>query len=228
MDESHAKAVNDTIGPVACRGCDLFEVCSLIDALPISSGLQRCPTLRTIARGDALYRAGAPAQHVYAIRKGIVKSATPMPNGTLRAIALHVPGEVLGRESITGGRYAHDVIALTPTMVCELPLKPYLRSDEALAPVRAGFEQLGRPKRASSGRLKGRVRERLLTFIEDLKARLESHGIGADGLALELRKRELAELLGAHAQTLGRVIDEMQPDGSVRLRGHYVLLQNVA
>lgn len=228
MDGSHGKAVNDTIGPVACRGCDLFEVCSLIDALPISSGLQRCPTLRTIARGDALYRAGTPAQHVYAIRKGIVKSATPMPDGKVRAIALHVPGEVLGRETIAGGRHLHDVVALTPTMVCELPLRPYLRSDEALAPVRAGFERLGLPKRAGSARRKGRVRERLETFIADLKTRLESHGIDAEGVALEIRRRELAEVLGVHTQSLGRVVEAMQPDGSVRLRGHHVILQKVA
>ena len=228
MDGSQSKAFDNTIGPVACRQCDLFEVCSLIDALPISSGLQRCPTLRTLARGEALYEAGAQAQHVYAIRKGVVKSTRPMPDGKKRIVALHVPGEVLGRESIAWSRYTHDAIAVTPVMVCELPIKPFLRSDAALAAVRSGFEQLGRAQRVAGARFNGRVRERLDAFIADLRARFRAHGLAAEDFSFALRRRELAELLDVHSQSLGRVVEEMQPDGSIRTRGHHVVLRKVA
>lgn len=227
MNGSH-EAIGSTLGPVACRACELFEVCSLIDALPISSGLQRCPTLRTIARGEALYQAGAAAQHVYAIRKGVVKSVMPTSDGAKRVVALHVPGEVLGRESIARSRHIHDVIAVTPVMVCELPLKPYLRPHAELASARAAFERLRIAKPASGARRGRRVRERLETFMADLGSRLRSRGIDAEGFAFEIRRRELAELLGVHTQSLGRVVEGMQPHKSICLCGYKVVFQNVA
>ncbi|NLG76114.1 MAG: Crp/Fnr family transcriptional regulator [Xanthomonadaceae bacterium] len=229
MDVAQSKAFDRSIGPVACRHCDLFEVCSLIDAMPISSGLQRCPTLRTVARGEALYEAGAPAQYVYAIRKGVVKSLRPMPDSKKRIVALHVPGEVVGREAIAWSRYTHDVIAVTPVMVCELPIKPFLRSDPVLARVRSGFEQLGRAQGSDSARRnKGHTRERLDAFIGDLRARFRAHGLAAEECSFALRRRELAELLNVSSHSLGRIMEDMQPDGPIRARGHRVVLQNVA
>ncbi len=227
MDGSH-ETVGCTLGPVACRACELFDVCSRIDALPISSGLQRCPTLRTIARGEALYHAGAAAQHVYAIRKGVVKSAVPTREGRKRVVALHVPGDVLGRESIARSRYTHEVVAVTPVMVCELPLEPYLRPNAELAPARAAFEQLRIAKPASSAWKARRVRERLETFMADLGSRLRSRGIDTEGFAFEIRRRELAELLGVHTQSLGRVVENMQPHKSIGLYGYKVVFQKVA
>jgi CRP/FNR family transcriptional regulator len=221
MGGSHDGSVDDAVGPVACRACDLFEVCALINALPIASGLQRCPTLRPLARGEVLYRAGTPARHVYAVRKGIVKSTATRASGRSYAITLHVPGEVLGRESVVRGCHAHDVIAVTPAMICELPLEPYLQSHQELGPLRAGIERLG-PLHTDSAGMKGGMRERLDAFVAELKARLRSRGIEPD-FALDLRKRELAELLGLRA--LGRAGQRMQRAGSIRLQGHRVVLQ---
>jgi hypothetical protein len=70
--------------------------------------------------------------------------------------------------------------------------------------------------------MKGGMRERLDAFVAELKARLRSRGIEPD-FALDLRKRELAELLGLRA--LGRAGQRMQRAGSIRLQGHRVVLQ---
>jgi CRP/FNR family transcriptional regulator len=221
MGGSHGGNVDEAVGPVACQACDLFGVCAPINALPVASGLQRCPTLRPLARGEVLYRTGTPARHLYAVRKGIVQSTAARTNGRRYAAALHVPGEVLGRESVVQGFHTHDVVAVTPAMICELPLEPYLQPHRDLAPLRAAIERLG-PVRAGSVARKGGMRERLEAFIAELAAKLRSRGIDT-GFAVELRKRELAELLGLRA--FGRAGQSMQRGGSIRLHGHRVVLQ---
>lgn len=209
------------IGPVACRSCDLFEVCTAIDALPAASGLPRCPTLRVVEAGEVIYSAGTPAQHVYALRKGFMKSERTDDAGK-RVVDLHIPGEVIGGEGIHNGRYTGTVKAMTDVMVCELPFR-----DIASWPspsLHTALAALGNPKRSSFTRRPQRARDRLNGFARDLVSRLRSHGLASAEIAIDMRRYELAEMLDVGIDALRRAL-EHQASGKVEIRGKQVVVR---
>jgi CRP/FNR family transcriptional regulator len=192
------------LGPVACRSCDLFEICCVIDALAGASALQRSPVLRHVGPGETIYRAGDPAENIYAIRKGFAKSERTAGEGRTRVIALHVPGEVLGADSIRAGRYTNDVVAVSPATLCELAVKPLLGATQGASALRDGLEVLMTSARDRSEHPSGSVEERLEGLELTLMKRIQAHGLRTDGLCLKLPKQAVADLLGVHVDSLRR------------------------
>jgi CRP/FNR family transcriptional regulator, anaerobic regulatory protein len=192
------------LGPVACRSCDLFEICCVIDALPGASALHRSPSLRTVGPGEKIFRAGDIVEYVYAIRKGFVKSERTAADGRTRVIALHVPGEVLGTDSVRAGYYADDVVAVSPATLCQLPLKPLLGSSQGASVLREGLELLMTSTHEEPEHHSGSVEERLERLEHTLMKRMQAHGLPTKGLCLTLPKQAVADLLGVHVDSLRR------------------------
>jgi CRP/FNR family transcriptional regulator len=215
-------SVGEPIGPVACRSCDLFQICAAIETLPASSGLPRCPTLRVVEIGETLYAAGDPAHHIYALRKGMVKSECSAPDGTKRIVALHVPGEVVGEEGIRAGRYINTVIALTPAMVCELPFRSIANCDSES--LQLGLAALTEPKHALALRRPRRAQHRLDNFARDLVARLQSHGVAPRELALGIARYELADLLGISIDSLRRALQQGSGHNAITVKGKHLVV----
>jgi CRP/FNR family transcriptional regulator len=114
----------ERVGPIACRACDLNAICRIAGLIAYAGGRPRQSTgaLRAIRPGAALYRAGAPAHALYAIRLGTIKLARVTLEGEEHIVSFHTPGEVLGLEAFSQAGYACDAIALETVQACELPL----------------------------------------------------------------------------------------------------------
>lgn len=194
----------NALGPVACRECDLFEICCVIDALPGVFAHQRSALLRSVGPGETIYRAGDPAKSIYAIRKGFAKSERTAEDGRTRVIALHVPGEVIGTESVQAGHYTHDVVAVSPATLCELPIKPLVESKEGASVLSDGLQLLIGVSREAPPPLSGAVEERLARLELAVMTRMQAHGIASKGLCLNLPRQEVADLIGVHVDSLSR------------------------
>lgn len=215
-------SVAESIGPVACRSCDLFQVCAAIDALPASLDLPRCPTLRVLEAGEVLHTAGTAANHVYALRKGMLKSERVAPHGDDRIIQLHVPGEVLGEEGMRAGRYMSTVKAITPVMVCELPFRDIAKRGSLS--LQAGLFALADSKPAPASRRPGRAQDRLHNFARDLVRRLHAHGVTPAEIALEIPRYELAEMLGISIDSLRRALNHTEPASAIKVQGKQLIV----
>src|SRR5436190_802106 len=71
-----------------------------------------------VRAGSTLFQSGAPAGSLYAIRKGMFKTV----DADGRVLALHIPGEVLGKEAFSTDTYACNAVALQSSVCCELPV----------------------------------------------------------------------------------------------------------
>jgi CRP/FNR family transcriptional regulator, anaerobic regulatory protein len=212
------------LGPVACRSCDLFEICCVIDALPGASALQRCPSLRTVGPGEKIFRAGDPVESVYAIRKGFAKSERTAADGRARVIALHVPGEVLGTDSVRAGFYADDVVAVSPATLCQLPLKPLLGSSQGASVLREGLELLMTSTREEPKHASGPVEQRLERLELSVMKRMQAHGLPTKGLCLKLSKQAVADLLGVHVDSLTRSLKRRRTKWTRKIDDAFSLL----
>lgn len=220
-------ADHETPGPIACRSCELNEVCRLCGLIALEGNRARQPigALRNVAAGAALFRAGAPAHSLYAIRQGLLKAVSVTADGDERVLAVHTPGEVLGLEAFSLGSYAHDAIAVQPAVCCELPLP--LLGDRGARVHELGAALVRLLSRAVAPRpdlARGSARQRVTAFLLDLAARLEERGFDGRRFALGLSRQELSNLLDTRIETVSRTIQRLHRERAIQVCGGSVQL----
>lgn len=228
-----AEAARDCerIGPIACRNCDLNTICRITGLIAYDGGRPRQPTgaLRAIRSGAALYRAGAPAHALFAIRQGTIKLTRVTREGDECIISFHTPGEVLGLEAFSQASYACDAIALEAVQVCELPL-PRLNDCPAQAVELAAelVRLLSRTTALPREFARGSARERVTNFLLDLSRRLASRGLDPMRIKLSMSRLEIANLLDTRIETVSRVLQQLHREQAILVRGNRVRLLTLA
>jgi CRP/FNR family transcriptional regulator len=227
--KSRTAAGRERTGPVACRACDLNEICRLTGLIAFEGGRSRHSTgaLRAIRAGSPVFRSGAPAHALYAVRQGMIKTTRVTADGDERIVGFHAPGEVLGLEAFSMGAYACDAIALEPSVCCEVPLPLgeetcYVR-ELSTAVVRL-LSQAAAPKLNLT---RGSARQRVTNFLVDLAERLEKRGFDAQQLRLSMSRQEIANLLDTRIETVSRTLQQMNRERAIQVRGSNVSLLNL-
>src|SRR4051812_137979 len=83
-------------------------------------------SMRRIAQGDFLFRAGEPFQALYLLQEGFVKIVQSATDGAQRICGFFVRGELIGAKSIGHSMYQCDAVALDDCCVWELPYSSVL------------------------------------------------------------------------------------------------------
>lgn len=218
-------------GPIACRSCDLNEICRLSGLIALEAGRSRAATgmLRTLEPGASLFRAGAPGVAIYALRQGLLKSVRLTAEGEERVLGLHTPGDVLGLESFGLRTYAHDVIAVQPVVCCELRLSTLVEESARVRELGTALVQLlSRATEPRSHLAYGSVRHRVTAFILDLAQRLERRGLASRRFSIGLSRQELADLLDTRIETVSRMMQQLNREGAIKVAGNSVKLLTLA
>jgi CRP/FNR family transcriptional regulator len=217
-------------GPVACNACDLNEICRLTGLLALDGGRPRqaTGTLRAVQPGAHLYRAGAPATALYAVRQGLLKIVHVTADGDEHTLGLATPGEVIGLESFSGGTYATDTIALQPVVCCELPLSMLEHGTRVREIAAALLRLLSRATAPKLEQARGSIRARVVQFLLDFSARLERRGLDGRHFMLGLSRREIADLLDARIETVSRMMQRLHREQAIHVRDNSVTLLGLA
>jgi CRP/FNR family transcriptional regulator len=212
--------------PIACRSCDLNEVCRLCGLIALESGgKKQSGALRSVEPGGSLLRSGTPAQSIYAIRQGMVKTVRVTAEGDEAVLDIHTPGEVLGLEGFGTGSYSCDAIAVGRVVCCELPL-PSLGEQSARASQlsMALLRLMSRAVRPRVPATRGPVRQRVVSFLLDLAQRLAQRGLNGRQFSLGVSRQELANLLDARLETISRQIQQLHRERAIHIKGNLVTL----
>ncbi len=214
---------NAAPGPVACESCDLAEICKILD-----NASNRLPTgrFRSVRAGEVLYRAGARAESLFAIRKGMLKRTALDRNNRMRLLAIHVPGDALGIEGLDCGSYANDTTALTPTICCELPREAFSKENLVRVPELSFALDRLRNRLQAPGRdlTCGSLAQRAKLFYCDLAQRLLERGSNPRRLAIEITREEMGSLFGRGVDSLRRALKRLSREGVIQLDGTTVRL----
>lgn len=208
----------EPLGPVACAECDLAHICAaLANARTSREGSRPCSVLRSVRAGEHLYRRGDPASAFFAVRKGLIKLSHRGELAVTDTATLKLPGETLGLEAFGGGIYADEAVALTPTICCELPISilDETQADREILDS-AIIRLLANSLEVRPTQLTGKVADRVHWYLNDLKRRLESHGIPKNRL-LPLSQEEIAALLDVHPKSAQRELQRLQSHGFIQL-----------
>lgn len=217
---------------IACEACDLWAICRS-QRPPASPGPgtrdRRASCAQRLPAAAYLFRAGRPARAVYGVRQGTLKTVRISPDGEERVVAFHLPGDVVGLESLCAGHHSGDVIALEPSALCELPvarLQGWLTEMPELARSMlqllsgAVTEAWNRPEHT-----RGAVWQRVEGFIGDLSVRLERRGLDGRHLWLSMSRTDIASYLDLRIETISRTLRQLREANRIHLRGRHLVLQ---
>jgi CRP-like cAMP-binding protein len=177
---------------------------------------------RAIARGDAIFRAGAAGDDVVVVLSGRIKLVAYGADGREVLLAMRGPGELLGEMAALGGiRRTASAVAVDDDVevgrLSAADLRDFLRehADAALVLIRMLVTRLAEADRdridLCTQDSVGRVAKRLIELASD-------HGAASERgtrIELPLSQDELASWTGATRETVARALRLMRQLGWV-------------
>jgi CRP/FNR family cyclic AMP-dependent transcriptional regulator len=208
----------------------LFEGLSLEQLTPLAEGAR----VRSLVRGESLWQVGDPANEIYVVRTGEVKSYIVDADGDEVLELLHGPGMTFGepgyfaveRNRVVGG------MAVTASVVIRLDrrdLDPFMVQypqikDRALEGLAAVARWYGAVVMVLQRRP---LRERILHKLLDL-----AHPVpgSTDGTAITtpISQSTLASMTGVSRENVNRALAGLMSDGTIRRDGSRYVLADVA
>ncbi|MEG3115063.1 fumarate/nitrate reduction transcriptional regulator Fnr [Salinicola sp. 4072] len=209
-----------------CRTCSLSSLC-----LPLALNTQAMEDFDAIirrraplVRGEVLCRQGEPFTQIFAVRSGSFKQVVLDQDGEEQISHFHLPGELMGLESIEEGSHAGFIIALERSTACEIPFHQLDALAERMPELR---NQLYRSMSRIMGDEHRLIRlltcksadERMASFLLDLARRFERYGYSPERFRLPMSRTDIGNYLGLALETVSRILGRLQQQSLIALDG---------
>jgi CRP/FNR family transcriptional regulator len=210
---------------VACSSCNLRELCMPVGMSP--EQMERLDavvaTRRSVARGDALFRAGEGFAALYAVRTGFFKTCISSEDGRDQVTGFQMAGELLGLDGIGTDRHTCDAVALEDSQVCVIPYHQLEDLSRELSDLQRHFHKImSREIVRDHGVMlllgSMRAEERLAAFLLNLTQRLRTRGFSSSELVLRMTREEIGSYLGLKLETVSRAFSKFQDDGVLEVK----------
>ena len=220
---------------VACKDCSLFELCLPVGIDP--DDLDRLDKIikrrRPLARGQHLFHAGDKMRAIYAVRSGSVKTYTPTEDGHEQVTGFHLPGELVGLDSINTGNHPCAAVALETSSFCEIPFDRLQElSDGVPSLQRQLLRILSREIQQDHELLtligKRSAEERLAAFLISLSTRVEQRGFSPHEFQLSMSRNDIGNYLGLAVETVSRLFSRFQEQNLLQVQRKQVRLRDLS
>jgi len=199
----HAHRSSETVlgGPDNC----LFAGCPELIGAKLSYG-----------RDEEIYGEAEPAEFVYKVVSGAVRTHKLLSDGRRQIGAFHLPGDLFGFESSSTHRLTAEAVADTVVLVFKRRTVEHFAAREI---------QVSRQLLALTARnldhaeehmlLLGRktAAEKVATFLLEMDGRMQPSG----AISLPMTRRDIADYLGLTLETVSRTISQLQAEGTLEL-----------
>jgi CRP-like cAMP-binding protein len=188
-----------------------------------TAGFGRTEVFRT---GATIYSQEDPADYVYQVSAGIVRTTKLASDGRRVVRGFHVPGEIFGTEG--GGAYTCSAEAVCDTYLVRLSrarLDTVAAYDRAVGQELLSWLLLNGDHVAQRLLLLGRgsAIEKLAYFLLDLAERLSVHR----RLEVPMSRSDIGDYLGLSSETVSRTFTTLREKGLISLDGRFVMLLDV-
>lgn len=182
-------------------------------------------TNRILRRNEHLIHAGDPVKHAYVVVSGVLKSYINYENGDSQVLGFHIPGDIIGFESLTNARSFCGVLALDTSSVRRLEIVGETTSQALIESMHSEIQRLTRQlhlERECS------TAARLATFLLDYSQSQAERGYSRHEFILPMGRRDLAGYLGLATETLSRVFSRFRDQGILRVSTNHVTILDPA
>jgi len=215
---TNSSTVSRKIAPLPCATTDRFDV--------LTGYADIVATEFTYRKDEEIYGEDEPAEYVYQVIRGAVRSYKLLSDGRRQIGAFHLPGDVFGLESGATHRLATEAILdTTLRLVKRASLERAAQSDVRVArslwSITAGELRHAENHMLLLGRKT--AMERVATFLLEMDGRLARTGM----IALPMCRRDIGDYLGLTLETVSRALSELQQQGVLGLSGaRQIVLRN--
>lgn len=218
---------------LGCQNCGLANICLPGDDK--SAVLTDDKIIRhnhQFERGQHIYRINDEFKTVYAIRTGSVKTYTSIDTGQEQVTGFHLPGEMLGLDSISTNYHTESAVALESCIICEIPfvrLESLSHKNPALqhALLFALSEEIQYDHRQLTLVSRMSAESRLATFLLTISQNFQSRELSATDFYLSMTRTDIANLLGLAVETISRLFSQFQDRGYLLVERRHIVLRDI-
>jgi CRP/FNR family nitrogen fixation transcriptional regulator len=177
-------------------------------------------------KDEEIYGEDEPAEYVYQVIRGAVRTYKLLSDGRRQIGAFHLPGDVFGLESGMAHRLAAEaIIDTTVRLVKRRSLKQAAGVDVQVArklwTMTAGDLRHAEDHMLLLGRKS--AMERVANFLLEMDRRLAVAGM----MALPMCRRDIGDYLGLTLETVSRVLSQLNGEGVLGFSGaRQIVLRN--
>jgi CRP-like cAMP-binding protein len=190
-----------------------------------AGALELMGALMPFARNSEIYGENEPADYLYKVVSGAVRSYKVLVDGRRQIGGFYLPGDIFGLE--TGEEHTFSAEAITDCRIVVI-------KRSALVALAARDNEMARQMWELTARELHRAQDRMLVLIKSAQERvagflLEMAARAADGGAVELpmSRQDIADYLGLTIETVSRTLTQLEKSAAIELpTSRRILLRN--
>jgi CRP/FNR family transcriptional regulator, nitrogen fixation regulation protein len=194
---------------------------NMLGALGMASASNPTMTLNefTYKKGTEIYGEKEPADYVYQVKSGAVRSYKLLSDGRRQIGAFHLVGDIFGLENSSEHRFtAEAIVDTTVRLVKRRSLEMVAESDAMVARNLLSMTTNNLQHAEDHMLLLGRKTslERVAAFLLEMDKRLTAAGV----MALPMCRRDIADYLGLTLETVSRALSRLHELGILGFIGN--------
>jgi CRP/FNR family transcriptional regulator, nitrogen fixation regulation protein len=170
-------------------------------------------------KGTEVYGEKEPADYVYQVKSGAVRSYKLLSDGRRQIGAFHLTGDIFGLENGSEHRFtAEAIVDTTVRLVKRQSLEMVAESDAMVAKNLLSMTTSNLQHAEDHMLLLGRKTslERVAAFLLEMDKRLTAAGV----MALPMSRRDIADYLGLTLETVSRALSRLHELGVIGFIGN--------
>jgi len=182
---------------------------------PLAGAIEMMGAPMTFGRNSEIYGEGEPADYLYKVVSGTVRTSKILTDGRRQIGSFYLPGDVFGLE--VGDEHAFSAEAITESKVLVV-------RRNALIGLASRDGDVARQMWTLAGHELARVQDHILLLVKTAQERvvgflLEMAARMPDANAVELpmSRQDIADYLGLTIETVSRTLTTLESDGSIEL-----------
>ena len=172
----------------------------------------------TYKKGSEIYGEKEPADYVYQVKAGSVRSYKLLPDGRRQIGAFHLVGDIFGLENGSEHRFtAEAIVNTTVRLIKRRSLEMMAESDAMVSRNLLGMTTENLEHAENHMLLLGRKTslERVAAFLVEMDRRLAAAGV----MPLPMSRRDIADYLGLTLETVSRALSRLHELGIIGFIG---------
>ena len=173
----------------------------------------------TYKKGTEIYGEREPAEYVYQVKSGAVRSYKLLTDGRRQIGAFHLAGDIFGLENGGDHRFTTEAIVdTTVRLIKRQSLEMVAESDAVVARNLLSMTTSNLQHAEDHMLLLGRKTslERVAAFLLEMDKRLTAAGV----MALPMSRRDIADYLGLTLETVSRALSRLHELGTLGFKGN--------
>ena len=182
---------------------------------PLAGAIEMMGTLMSFGRNSEIYGEGEPADYLYKVVSGTVRTSKILADGRRQIGSFHLPGDVFGLE--VGDDHAFSAEAITETKVLVV-------RRSALFGLASRDGNVARQMWTQAGNELTRVQDHIMLLVKTAQERvvgflleMADRTLHQDAVELPMSRQDIADYLGLTIETVSRTLTTLESDGAIEL-----------